>query len=115
MYGLFPPASTSSARFVNSLSVNLARRPALARRAPSCRLAGPLAARPLRLDCLRGPGFAGGLRPPRLLSGRRLLARGCCHRRGCLALAEETVDCGRDLLDGRHAIGRAQQAMVTVI
>src|SRR5579871_200439 len=116
MYGLFPPASTSSARFVNSFSASFARGPALGRGAARRTPGGTLAGRSLRLGGLRGLldglGIAGAPRPAGPLLGRCALARGGCALFG---LAEDPVDRRCDRLDRRHAVSRAQQPMVMVI
>src|SRR5215467_7922281 len=124
MYGLFLPASTSSPRFVNSLA-GFAGRLALGRCGaapdtldgrPCSGLGGTPAAPRLGFCGLPSPALAGALGLPAGLLGRRRLARGGRRRgRGFFGLAEELVDCSRDLIDRRHAVSRPEQAMISVI
>src|SRR2546423_847586 len=116
MYELFPPASTSSARFTNGFSAGspgrLAWRPGTCPGGLGGRLAACFAPRPRGLLGLAG---ADTLRRPcrpcpnDLLPGGLPARRSRCARRSLGRVAENAVDLGGDLIDRGHAVDRLQR------
>src|SRR5262249_46243936 len=122
MYGLFPPASTSSARFVNGLSAGFSGRFGLCRPPAGRRLGAGVFAGLWRAFWGCAWGFFPNVRAAATatcathrLPGRRLAAGTGRRDDGLVGFGKDAIDLGRHLRDRGHAVGCAKKTMITVM